>query len=85
MSLQSNIAKLYDNILSAKMWAALPNELKQQLIRDPDHIKDMLDDPKRIAQQAAEQAAANNQQLLLSEDQAQAILNTPPAPSNRAA
>ena len=80
MSLQSNIAKLYDNILSAKMWAALPNELKQQLIRDPDHIKDMLDDPKRIAQQAAEQAAANNQQLLLSEDQAQAILNTPPCP-----
>ena len=96
MSLQSNIAKLYDNILSAKMWAALPNELKQQLIRDPDHIRDMLDDPKRIAQQAAEQAAANNQQqdiadnqqediannrqLPLSEDQAQAILNTPPCP-----
>ncbi len=92
MSLQQNIAFLYDNILSAKMWAALPDALKQQLIRDPEFIENMLDDPKRIAQQAAannqqqniaddqQEHGANNWQLPLSEDQAKAILNTPPCP-----
>ena len=78
MSLQQNIGKLYDNILSAKMWAALPNALKQQLIRDPAAINDMLDDPKKIAQQAA----VNNRQIQLSEEQEKTILNTPPCPFN---
>ncbi len=76
MSLQQNIETLYDNILSAKLWAALSNEVKQQLIRDPAAINHMRYDPMRIAQQAA----AGDQQIQLSEAQAKAILNSPPCP-----
>ncbi len=74
MSLQQNIQTLYDNILSAKMWAALPNEVKLELIRDPENVDALRDDPKRIVKQAND----NNQAL--TENQVKAILNTPPCP-----
>ena len=74
MSLQQNIQTLYDNILSAKMWAALSDEVKLRLIRNPAFVDDMLDGPKKIAQQAAN----NNQQL--NKKQEEAILGAPPCP-----